>query len=107
MEAWSDEDSSFSSDDELQEIANLCLMVKEELKVNDPDYASYSSDDENENNSTFRVLCEKLLIDLQKSIEKYKGLKEEKSIEKYKGLKKENTAHKEKNHKFRKSPKGF
>ena len=55
LTAWSDKDSSSSLEDEVQEIANLCLMEKEESKVSDSDYSSDCSDDKNENSSTFRT----------------------------------------------------
>ena len=67
-------DSSSSLEDECEETANLCLMAKEESKVSDSNYFLDSRENGDENGSTFRILCEKLLIELEKSKEKYKAL---------------------------------
>jgi len=52
-------------------------MEKDDSKVNDSNISCYSSDDEDENSSTFRKLCEKLLFDLEKSNEKCLNLEKE------------------------------
>ena len=61
--AWSDEDTSFSSE------------VSDCDSFSDSSY--YSSESENENSLTFRKLCKRFIFYLEKSREKYKILEKE------------------------------